>query len=184
MFEVKTSQACVLVASVVAVVATVQYFSLSRRKCVSWFDEARAAGSVKAVDDACEDDEGAEVVEAGVPVAGRRRFASHVANVVRARIGGTPRRTEANRLMVQKMVRDYMKERCVRESHMPLHAPLACSLVFVPTKYEVEAAKFEATAVADERSDDVRGWGRFVPSGAWGFLGFSKFKAGLGYSSG
>jgi len=149
---------------------------------VSRKDERNAAEIIRSADVECEADDGAEKVVDGRPEAGSRAFASHVANVVRARIGGTPKRTEANRLMVQKMVRDYMKERNVRESHMPRHAPLACALVFVPTKFEVEAKKFEGTLAVRRRDEDAGLWGHVA--GLWGlrhFLGVRQ--AGLQYSS-
>lgn len=89
-----------------------------------------------------------------------KRWAVHVSHVVRARLGGTPTRTVANKLMVQKMCRDYMKERGMRESHMPAHMPMAVTLTFVPTKYEIQARQLEASAEFAAREAESQVWGR------------------------
>jgi len=97
-----------------------------------------------------------------------KRWAVHCSHVVRARLGGTPTRTEANRLMVQKMCRDYMKERGMRDAHMPRHLPMAVALAFVPTKWEVEARQFEASAAVSDRDGDAGLWFRYLGWGSWG----------------
>lgn len=99
----------------------------------------------------------------------RGRFAAHVANVVRARLGGCPKRTGANMLVVQRMVRDYMKELNVRESHMPMHAPKACLYVFVPNKHDVAASQLAGTFAIADRAEQVGGWGH-VRTPWWGSL--------------
>jgi len=85
-----------------------------------------------------------------VPAAGRRRFASKVAHVIKGRLGYLPTRTEANRMMVGKMVRDYMREVHVREDHVSRHLPLATALVFVPTPHEIDANAMLADRVVME----------------------------------
>lgn len=99
-------------------------------------------------------------IQTRVVKGGRRgRFAAHVANTVRGRLGGCPKRTGANMLVVQRMVRDYMKELNVRESHMPMHAPRACLLVFLPNKHDIAAAQLMGSSAFADRADDMGKWG-------------------------
>jgi len=63
---------------------------------------------------------------------------------VKSKIGFI-RETEANRLVVGRLVRDYMNAMGMRPSHICRHAPMAVELYFVPTDVEIAAAEIRRT---------------------------------------
>jgi len=94
------------------------------------------------------------------------RIARQAAAYVRTKIA-LPSECEANRLVVTRLVQEFLRERGVRPTHQLAILPLAASLSFVPTAFDVEARDLEATAAFRRRKDvyaaDRRG-------GVWGWL--------------
>lgn len=72
-------------------------------------------------------------------------FRRWVCRLVKAKTG-TPRDTVANRLMVEKVVRDVMGELGVRPSHFHKHVPIIRSMVIVPGEGDIEDALYLASA--------------------------------------
>lgn len=64
---------------------------------------------------------------------------------------GCPKRTEANFQMVRRWVRDQMKMRNMRVTHMAQQLPLVVSYVFIPSKEEIFARDMFMSIVASER---------------------------------
>jgi hypothetical protein len=79
---------------------------------------------------------------------------------------GLLRRTEANRLMVQRMVADNMKKHGVRPSHVIKMLPIVINLCFVPTGADILAAKLNSSEAALGRQDEVQApwWSRVFGS--------------------
>lgn len=85
----------------------------------------------------------------------RQGYAGRVAREIKAKLGGTPRATAANRLMVQRLVADLVKEHGVRPSHAMEIIPLAVALVFIPMVSERAAQRLLACTYTEEALDDM-----------------------------
>jgi hypothetical protein len=57
--------------------------------------------------------------------------------------------------MVQKFVRDTMKEHGVRPTHIAYLLPIAVEATFIPTRSDVDAAKMRAATVVLDREDEI-----------------------------
>lgn len=106
-------------------------------------------------------------------ISDRARVVRRAAACVRAKIG-LPKRSEANYLVVRKLVVEYLETiPDLRKVHYLKIVPLAVELVFVPTKYDIEARDFAGSSFVVERRADyhadraveVQGWG------PWGLFG-------------
>lgn len=78
---------------------------------------------------------------------GRQAAAKRAASHVKASLG-LPRYTEANAMVVGRLVRDLLSERGVRPKHIAAIAPVAVSLVFLPTKHDIYAKQLLASSAA------------------------------------
>lgn len=99
---------------------------------------------------------------------GRMRCARQCAWYVKSKVG-LPKRTEANREMVSRLARDWLRDRGLRPSHICRVAPIATALVFVPSADDVDARQIDAcTAAVDAREAYEAGWAdrRFTWVGA------------------
>lgn len=122
-------------------------------------------------DDAGEDEAPFESFDLKVPQ-GRSRAARRVAAKVRAKLG-LPKRTEANRLVAGRMIRDELVELGVRPSHIMRIEPIALYLVFKPIEEDILGRQLDASAVAgaaraefgtDWYSEDhPTGWRAWIP---------------------
>lgn len=87
---------------------------------------------------------------------------------------GLLKRTEANRLMVRKFMRDHMREHGVRPSHIAAHLDKSVAIFFIPTKMDIEAVQVGATSLAHERNNRILAdWQSFFGR-IGGMLGFTK----------
>lgn len=81
------------------------------------------------------------------------RFSAVVAREVKAKMG-TPTLSAANWLVAHDLVQKVLAEKHVRKVDRAIFAPLACQMVFVPTKFDVYAAEFlRSNAVADRQNE-------------------------------
>lgn len=76
--------------------------------------------------------------------------------MVKAEVG-TVRKTEANRLMVSKIIRDILSEHGVRKSHWHLHLPVIEALYFVPDNAQLEARSLMGSPEVKRREALMRG---------------------------
>lgn len=86
----------------------------------------------------------------------RMRIARAAAMEVKAKVG-LLKDTEANNLVAGRIIRDYLKERGLRPSHIAQIAPIATVLALMPMRADVEARKMRATAQAYERGEEYYG---------------------------
>lgn len=84
------------------------------------------------------------------------RFAAVVAREVKARMG-TPTMSAANWMVAHDLVQKVLAEKDVRKVDRAIFAPLACQMVFVPTKFDVHAAKFMRTDAVAGRQEEFMG---------------------------
>jgi len=80
---------------------------------------------------------------------GRQAAAKRAASYAKAKLG-LPKYSEANVLVVSRLVRDYLQEVGMRPSHIAAVAPLAVSLTFIPTHADIEAKQVYASQAAVE----------------------------------
>jgi hypothetical protein len=78
-------------------------------------------------------------------------------------------RTEANRLMVQHWVSEQAKAHGVRPSHIVKILPIVVVMVFVPTAWDIEAKRIEATAEVANRTEGAKSWERAEKVPGWMF---------------
>jgi len=71
---------------------------------------------------------------------------------------GVPKATEANMLAVRRRAVALMKKHGVRPSHISALAPKIVELVFVPSRWELEAKKLGNSAVVYERTSQYWKW--------------------------
>lgn len=82
---------------------------------------------------------------------------------------GLLKRTEANRLVVQKFIRDAMRDRNMRPTHIAWYLPLAVEAAFIPTRYDILAKKIAATDAVAEIEARNGPWFRVVDQ-CFGFV--------------
>lgn len=80
----------------------------------------------------------------------RQRVVRMAAAYVRTKIA-LPKRSEANYLVVTRLVQEWLKDRGVRPSHQLAILPLAVELAFCPTAHDVEARDLAAAHAFTER---------------------------------
>ncbi len=102
----------------------------------------------------------------------RGRFQAKVIAAAKAEFG-LLQRTHANRLMVRKFMRDLMRDRKMRPSHIAQHLDVSVSIFFIPSKADIDAHKVNASLEALIRDGEVSSvWESYY--GALGrMLGFS-----------
>lgn len=99
----------------------------------------------------------------------KHKMATAVAMYVKSR-RGTPMRSAANDLVISRMAGDYMRRSNVRPSHIAALIPLVTQLVYLPTKYDVEAKELASTVEFAQRRKEFHlagsrpGWFDFEPS--------------------
>jgi hypothetical protein len=91
-----------------------------------------------------------------VPKRNRGRYVKKLALIAQAEFG-LPSRTEANRLCVQRFLRDFMRTEHVRETHIALILPIAVALSFVPNEGHKYARDVLGTQAVREQVDDLEG---------------------------
>jgi len=110
-----------------------------------------------------EDEEEDLGVESGTE-RGRTRCVRLAVAHVRANLGGLPRRTEANRLVVGRLVSAFLTERGVRPTHQLRIAPIAVAASFIPTDTDIVARQIDASvSAASRRLMEGAEWGSEAP---------------------
>lgn len=72
---------------------------------------------------------------------------------------GTMSHTEASRMVLHRHIRDYMRERKMRPSHILEQLPMAVELAMIPTQAGVKAKSANAASAAImQRANDVSTW--------------------------
>jgi hypothetical protein len=99
------------------------------------------------------------------------RFQSRLILFAKAEFG-LLRRSQANRLMVRKDLRDLMRDRGVRPSHIAAHLDTAVAIFFIPSKKDVSNHQVGASALANERDDLVTTQWESIFGGVSRMLGF------------
>jgi hypothetical protein len=101
----------------------------------------------------------------------RGAFQAKVIKVAKAEFGYL-KRSEANRLMVRKYMRDLMRDRGMRPSHIAHHVDICVAIFFIPSRVDMEAHQIGAARDAHERNSVmITAWESFFgPLGS--MLGF------------
>lgn len=81
----------------------------------------------------------------------RGRFQGKVVSIAKAEFGYL-QRTEANRLMVRKFMRDFMRERGMRPTHVAQHLDVSVACFFIPSDQDMLAHQVGATRDALTRN--------------------------------
>lgn len=84
----------------------------------------------------------------------RGKFIREIVAAVKLRLG-TPKPTMANRRAVQRVAREEMKDYNLRKTVASSIMPMIVEAVFVPTKWEVEAARLGSSMLAQSRKTQV-----------------------------
>lgn len=84
------------------------------------------------------------------------RFAARLAREVKSKMGSQPKHSEANRLVAWDLLGKLLEERDVRKCDRAKFQSLALPLVFVPTKWDLEASEMLHSMEVKERVDSVR----------------------------
>jgi len=83
---------------------------------------------------------------------------------------GTPMKSAANDLVIGRMAGDYLRRSNVRPSHIAALLPLVTQLVYLPTKYDVEAREIASSVEFAQRRKEYYlagsrpSWFSFEPS--------------------
>lgn len=85
-----------------------------------------------------------------VTPSGRNRAARRAAAHVRAKVG-LLKRTEANDLVVGRLLRDYLSEKGVRPTHVVAIEPIARTYYYMPTTEDIYARQLDASRSAVEQ---------------------------------
>jgi hypothetical protein len=96
----------------------------------------------------CEEEEGSHFY---VPDGNRGKFLAKIVLLAKAEFG-LLKRLESNRLMVRKYLRDLMRERGMRPSHIAQQLDVGVALFFVPNEADVLAHQIGATMEVTMRS--------------------------------
>lgn len=102
--------------------------------------------------DFSDDEEGGGLFYPGLK--GASRFQAKMVRIAKGEFG-LLERSEANRLMVRKFVRDYMREHGVRPTHIGMHVDLVVAMFFIPSHIDILSSQMQFTNTAKER-DDLR----------------------------
>jgi len=102
-------------------------------------------------------------------VARPTKFRKWVVALVRAE-HGTVRRTEANRLMISKTIRDLLAQHDVRRSQWHKHVPVIEAMYFIPCDAQMEARQLLGSSEALLRDELVNGGIRWW----WWFWGLNR----------
>lgn len=105
---------------------------------------------------------------AAMPLAKVGAYTAKITQAAKAHFGLLTR-TEANRLMVQGWIAKEAKVHGVRPSHIVRILPMATSMVFVATIWDVAAKRMEATQLVSERGQMAGTWARRVTQPWWKF---------------
>jgi hypothetical protein len=142
-----------------------------KRTTISWDVQKRVIDTLASVDD----EEFSFVEDNSISALQVKptRFRAFVVRIAKGEFG-LLRRTRANQLMVQKFMRDYMREHGVRPSHIGLHLPMCVACFFIPSKQEIEAHQYGVSYIAYERDWMVRDLWNLYYGGLRSMLGFAK----------
>jgi hypothetical protein len=80
----------------------------------------------------------------------RGRFQAKVVSIAKAEFGYL-NRTQANRLMVRKFMRDFMRERGMRPTHIAQHLDVSVACFFIPSDQDMIAYQLGASREAISR---------------------------------
>jgi len=96
----------------------------------------------------------------------RGRFQAKLVAIAKAEFGLLGR-TQANRLMVRKFLRDHMRERGMRPTHIAQHLDVSVACFFIPSEQDMIAHQLGASREALTRDAMINtAW-----QSAYGFLG-------------
>lgn len=132
-------------------------------------------------------DEPGELILPKIGTPNYYRFAAKVAHVVKSKMG-LPKATEANRMVALELVSKELLQRDVRKCDIYKFQPLAVDLVFMPTKYDVGAARLRGSRAYRERLQDMQpvvSWGDWLRCKMpFSRCGWARDGPGLAYSRG
>lgn len=146
-------------------------YLLRRREAISHSLERRVTDVLAHVDDIeCSEEVDGEVFFE--KHYSRGTFQAKVIKIAKAEFGYL-KRSEANRLMVRKYMRDVMRDRGMRPSHIAHHVDMCVAIFFIPSRMDMEAHQIGATRDAHQRDVVMKtAWYSFFgPLGS--MLGFS-----------
>lgn len=143
-----------LLLSTIVAIWCVKIFYRFRRRILSPSFEVGITNTMAGVDNADLNEE-EEVGELFFdPKMCKTRFRSKVVLCAKAEFG-LINRTEANRMMVRKFLRDKMRSHGLRPSHIAAHVDICVALFFIPSRSDIYAAKVNASYEAVTRDECV-----------------------------
>lgn len=80
----------------------------------------------------------------------RKNFLARLVRLAKSEFGLIPR-TQANKLMVRKFLRDHMREKKMRPSHIVQHLDVSVACFFIPSEQEIIAHQLGAAREAHNR---------------------------------
>lgn len=126
-----------------------------------WLKEHPLAGELLATNDVDEDigldvgpDPGPAPAVQEFNVGRPTKFRKHVVRLIRARVGSL-KRSEANRMMLEKVARDVMAECKVRPTQWHSHIPIIIAMFFIPSDAELEAQTLMGSSEARVRDTQL-----------------------------
>jgi hypothetical protein len=122
-----------------------------KRRVVPDAVEAMVKETMEIVDNAIDDVGGEAFFD---PTTKKSSFRAKLIMMAKTEFGHL-KRTEANRLMVRKFMRDQMRERGLRPSHIVAHLDISVACFFVASQQEIAAHQVGATFEAQRREGDV-----------------------------
>jgi len=129
------------------------YFFFLKSNDIPLNVESLAAKIVATID--APTDEGEDCLDGETGKVRPERKASYIsvcASMARVEFGGM-KRTEANKMMVHKYIRDVMRDHGVRPSHIALLLPQAVEFAFVENAGEIIARQMRASDAVQTRSE-------------------------------
>jgi len=160
------------VSILITIIAFLVWVSRPRRRLTN--DEGGGARAINATDDddemvmvrmECEGTGGdGELILPKIGTPNYFRFAAKVAHEVKSKMG-LPKTTEANRLVALELVSKELMRRDVRKCDVHKFQAISVDLVFMPTKYDVTAARLRNTRAYRERLQEmhpVESWGEWL----------------------
>jgi len=107
------------------------------------------------------------------PTMKKSRFQAKIVAIAKVEFGLLPR-TTANRLMVRKFMRDYMREKLMRPTHIIQHLDVSVACFFIPSDQDITAHQFGATREALNREGMMTSLWESAYGHLGAMLGFSK----------
>jgi len=135
---------------IIAIIVTIVWYWRPKSKRIPLSVENHVS-EVMAYLDAGEDEEELELEDNFLP---RGKSQARMIALAKSEFGYL-KRTEANRLMVRKFLRDTMRERLMRPSHIAQNVDICVACFFIPSKVDVISMQMGAARLTTNRNEEM-----------------------------